>query len=275
MIMIMILTFLLHFILYNSKVTAFRSVSATYIPNRNNVDTVCNGVTQGCLGRYISEVVTAKPTLVLHSTKISTNIDEIMDSIATFFGKSNDETNNRSMERLRQERKQALLSLVASTNTQDNKVVVPMSKEIDDAIDALAELSPVTSTIELSQQLEKTWYLIWTTEKEINLFLNNGWSDNITQQIINDDTIVNTIPFVNDNGYFGVRGRIYRQIEDPFIRTQFVFETATLQLSRISWLPALSFPPVGKGWFDTVYLDNNFRVDRNSRNDILICQSLE
>jgi len=32
-----------------------------------------------------------------------------------------------------------------------------------------------------------------------------------------------------------------------------------------------SFPPVGSGWFDTIYLDEELRCDVNSRNDILIC----
>jgi hypothetical protein len=197
-----------------------------------------------------------------------------MESISTILTKSNNQKEDKIRQRIRQERKKLLLSLVQKTSDDTTvPVVVPMSDEINQAIDSLAEVSPITSSDELKKQLDRTWYLIWTTEKEINFFLTKGWSNNITQQIINSDaTIVNTIPFVNDNGYFCVKGRIFQNADDPMIRTQFVFETATLQWNQFSWLPTLTFPPVGKGWFDTVYLDGTLRVDRNSRNDILICQ---
>ena len=52
------------------------------------------------------------------------------------------------------------------------------------------------------------------------------------------------------------------------IRTEFEFTSATLDLAK--W-GTYNFPPVGKGWFDTIYLDEDLRVDVNSRNDILIC----
>jgi hypothetical protein len=262
---------------YEHSVSAFHSVTMMSYAHQRNIVTTSPlkffDTLQQSAGRRNNKMKKAQPIVILFSTQLTSTIDGIIESIATLFGKSNDPTSDRAIQKLREERKLKLLSLVKSINNQGNKVV-SMSTEIDDAIDALAEISPITSTISLSEQLQKTWSLVWTTEKEINFFIEKGWSNNITQQIISDNVIVNTIPFMNDNGYFGVRGRIYCQTDDPFIRTQFVFETATLELSRISWLPTLSFPPVGKGWFDTVYLDDNFRVDRNSRNDILICQSL-
>lgn len=50
------------------------------------------------------------------------------------------------------------------------------------------------------------------------------------------------------------------------------FESATLDLGK--W-GSFNLPPVGKGWFDTVFLDDNFRIDTNSRDDILICTAEE
>lgn len=214
---------------------------------------------------------TRSTTAFLQSTKDSPNLVDFMDSFVTMLRKPNED---KIMQNNRRERKDLLLSLVQNASNDGSTKVLPLTDEIDQAIDSLAELSPITSRDELIKQLDRTWYLVWTTEKEINLFLDKGWSNSITQQISSSNsTIVNTIPFVNDNGYFGVKGRIFQTSDDPMIRTQFVFETATLQLNRFAWLPTLTFPPVGKGWFDTVYLDSNFRVDRNSRNDILICQS--
>jgi hypothetical protein len=212
-------------------------------------------------------------TTFLHSTKDSPNLVDFMDSVVTMLRKPNED---KILQNNRRERKELLLSLVQNASNDGSTKVLPLTDEIDQAIDSLAELSPITSRDELIKQLDRTWDLVWTTEKEINLFLDKRWSNRITQQISSSNsTIINTIPFVNDNGFFGVKGRIYRTSDDPMIRTQFTFETATLQLNRFAWLPTLTFPPVGKGWFDTVYLDSNLRVDRNSRNDILICQALE
>ena len=52
------------------------------------------------------------------------------------------------------------------------------------------------------------------------------------------------------------------------IRTYFEFTSATLDLDK--W-GTYTVPPLGKGWFDTLYLDEELRVDLNSRDDILIC----
>ncbi len=93
----------------------------------------------------------------------------------------------------------------------------------------------------------------------------------------------NNIPF-RKGGSFGVKGKlsipgnsndnqstsIDVSTSSQGLRTEFEFETASLDLGK--W-GTYSFPPVGKGWFDTVYLDESFRIDLNSRNDILICKS--
>jgi len=105
---------------------------------------------------------------------------------------------------------------------------------------------------------------IWTTEKEINFFLENGLSDSISQTI-NGSVLKNSIPFKN-GGEFGVSGTL--SIPDPEgVRTEFEFKAATLDLGWFKF----NLPPVGKGWFDTIYLDEELRVDINSRDDILIC----
>ena len=37
---------------------------------------------------------------------------------------------------------------------------------------------------------------------------------------------------------------------------------------------AVSLPPFGKGWFDTLYLDDRYRLARDSRDDILLVESV-
>ncbi len=123
---------------------------------------------------------------------------------------------------------------------------------------------------------------LWTTEKEINFFIDWKISDQITQTIDNGN-LENIIPF-QIGGSFGVKGKLSIPDDNneqgiPITnmlgmsrtgsRTEFVFETATLDIGKFG---TYSFPPIGKGWFDTIYLDDSFRIDVNSRDDILICE---
>lgn len=88
----------------------------------------------------------------------------------------------------------------------------------------------------------------------------------------------NWIPFVRGGG-FGVTGSINPAAvidnnddggnTNSSLRTEFKFQSAKLDLGK--W-GTYNFPPVGEGWFDTVYLDEELRIDLNSRNDILICR---
>lgn len=93
-------------------------------------------------------------------------------------------------------------------------------------------------------------YREWTTEKEINFFLQYGISERISQTLDNG-VLTNYIPFVKGGG-FGVTGEIC--IDDAMpCRTNFKFKNAELDLGK--W-GVYNFPPVGEGWFDTIYLDD-------------------
>lgn len=132
---------------------------------------------------------------------------------------------------------------------------------VESIIDELALYNPTEATSS-SNLLQRKWELVWTTEKEINFFLDIGIADNIYQTI--DGTHLENLIQFRNGGSFGVSGKL---TPSDGIRTEFTFETATLDLKWASF----QLPPVGKGWFDTVFLDEELRVDRNSRNDILIC----
>lgn len=111
---------------------------------------------------------------------------------------------------------------------------------------------------------------LWTSEKEINFFLEKGISESITQTL-SADILENYIPFVKGGG-FGVTGEIRpaEKNNDEMLRTQFKFLNAKLDIGK--W-GVYNFPPVGEGWFDTIYLDEDLRIDTNSRDDILICRA--
>jgi PAP_fibrillin len=162
--------------------------------------------------------------------------------------------------------------LLAICNSDDDDVATKR-KKVEAMLNALTTVSPISATA-ASSQLAKRWQVIWTTEKEINLFLDRGWAINVYQVINRESmTIENSIPFVNDRGSLDVKGTITPSIG---CRTEFAFTAATLTIAINPWNAnqkvQINLPPVGKGWFDTLYLDDTLRVDINSRNDILVCR---
>ena len=56
---------------------------------------------------------------------------------------------------------------------------------------------------------------------------------------------------------------------DRSTRINFTFQKALL---RIPPLPQLSLPPVGKGWFENVYVNEKYRLSRDVRGDYLLSQ---
>lgn len=154
--------------------------------------------------------------------------------------------------------KQELLQKCRERNVQRSTM--------EKCIEELKPLSPIKATAN-SPLLQKKWMLQWTTEKEINFFLDNGISSSGSiYQVIDKTVLENCIPFVR-GGSFGVKGELV--IPDATgTRTNFIFSEATLDIGK--W-GVYRFPPVGKGWFETIYLDDSLRIDINSRNDILIC----
>lgn len=168
------------------------------------------------------------------------------------------------------ELKKALLTECRTNNGSNNRA------EIEVLIQELKEIRPIDGTA-MSPLLQKEWLLVWTTEKEINLFIDWNISGDITQTIQNN-VLTNDIQF-QKGGSLSVIGSLSEVTNtdsddennsNSLIRTNFEFESATLDLAK--W-GSYNFPPLGKGWFDTVFLDEELRVDLNSRDDILICTS--
>ena len=75
----------------------------------------------------------------------------------------------------------------------------------------------------------------------------------------------NTIDFKKGGG-LSVVGELIPDEALP-LRTNFQFKSASIDFGFAKF----DIPPVGEGWFDTVYLDEVIRIDTNSRDDILIC----
>mmetsp|Transcript_28502 Transcript_28502/g.62694 ORF Transcript_28502/g.62694 Transcript_28502/m.62694 type:complete len:251 (+) Transcript_28502:50-802(+) len=185
----------------------------------------------------------------------------IIDSIRSIFG-SEDASSSAADGNRRSELKTALLDESRSGGSVKDK-----RGRIERIIEDLAPLSPVRDTA-TSPLLQKEWLLEWTTEKEINLFSDWNISGEISQAI-DGNKLSNRIEF-KKGGFLGVSGELSLPDGggDQMLRTNFVFSSATLDLGR--W-GSFSVPPIGEGWFETLYLDDTLRVDTNSRDDILIC----
>ena len=88
-------------------------------------------------------------------------------------------------------------------------------------------------------------------------------SDEISQSIVGSN-MRNLIVFKN-GGNFSVDVELGVDDVNP-LRTNFEFVSAALELNGLN----IRLPPVGEGWFDTLYLDENLRVQTNSRNDVFV-----
>jgi hypothetical protein len=198
----------------------------------------------------------ARPlSITVKNTQRNAVLEDMITNARNLFG-ANDTTNDD-----RSRLKTRLLQLCRDTKLPSAE----RRSRIEAIMAELAPLSPVQATAR-SPLLQRDWQLVWTTEKEINFFLDQGFSNDIRQEIAGN-ILTNNIAFTR-GGYLSVTGKLRPEFNG--VRTYFEFDTATLD---IGWMGTYTLPPVGKGWFDTLYLDEALRVDTNSRNDILICQA--
>lgn len=139
---------------------------------------------------------------------------------------------------------------------------------IDKAVDELQKLGEgsVTTDSKLSAQ----WKLVWTTEKESLFILQTaprfGTEAGDVYQVIDMQAqrLQNVITFPPEGAF----------VVDSSVRVagaqrmDFQFKAATLQLPQGR---RVQLPPFGKGWFDSVYMDAQYRVARDIRGDTLVC----
>ncbi|CAK0846156.1 unnamed protein product [Prorocentrum cordatum] len=117
------------------------------------------------------------------------------------------------------------------------------------------------------------WDLVYTTEKEV-LSLIGDPGVAVYQRIDSDrGSIANSVVF-GDGKRFDVTGTIdcgngRSRAEGDFpagLRSFFEFTGASVTIGGFT----VPLPPVGKGWFVSVYLDGTLRVNRDSRGDLAI-----
>jgi len=115
-------------------------------------------------------------------------------------------------------------------------------------------------------RLSARWKLLWTSEQETLFLLEKFNNSNAYQTIdVRAKTLSNTVEFAGGNTFL-VESEI--EIADER-KVEFKFVSAGLKFSNGFTLPV---PPVGKGWFDNVYVSDEYRVARDSRGDTLIVE---
>ncbi|XP_020093362.1 probable plastid-lipid-associated protein 11 [Ananas comosus] len=138
--------------------------------------------------------------------------------------------------------------------------------EIVVAIEALA--AAAKGSVTTGPPLSATWRMLWTTEKEQLFIIKNapffGTEAGDVLQVIDVEkgTLNNVITFP-PSGVFFVRSSIEAE---PPQRINFKFTSAVLRGSN--W--EIPLPPFGKGWFESVYLDEDIRVVKDIRGDYLV-----
>ena len=144
--------------------------------------------------------------------------------------------------------------------------------EIESIIDRLLllleeeEEEKNTKCNDIRVSLSARWKLLWTSERE-TLFLLEKFHDSRAYQTIHveEKTLTNAVEFSGGNTFL-VESEI--EILDER-KVNFTFLSAGLKFSNGFTLPV---PPVGKGWFDNVYVGERYRVARDSRGDTLIVE---
>ncbi|XP_050386323.1 probable plastid-lipid-associated protein 11, chloroplastic isoform X3 [Argentina anserina] len=163
--------------------------------------------------------------------------------------------------------KQDLLSLIADQDRGLKTQADPARRAaIIDAIDALADLGK--GTVTTGTDLSATWRLLWTTEKEQLFIIQNASvfgtrAGDVLQVIDVGRKVLNNVITFPPDGVFFVRSTIQVASQQ---RVNFRFTSAVLRGK--SW--EFPLPPFGKGWFESVYLDEEIRVAKDIRGDYLV-----
>ena len=157
--------------------------------------------------------------------------------------------------------------LISIASSDDRGIGSTRRREIESIIDRLLlEEEEEKNTKNNNFSVSARWKLLWTSERE-TLFLLETFQNSLAYQTINEKekTLRNAVEFSGGNT-FVVESEI--EILDER-KVNFTFLSAGLKFSNGFTLPV---PPVGKGWFENIYVGERYRVARDSRGDTLIVE---
>lgn len=162
-----------------------------------------------------------------------------------------------------------LLTLIDSSN---RGVLKFANEEIKCLIDTIASKNSqfIDNDKNLVEKIDGNWELLWTTEKETLFFVQNGLFGNpvngVFQSIDVKNRVINNLIRFRNGGEFSVQGSIDINLSEKK-RVNFEFQGAYLKIPPV---PKIPIPPVGKGWFDNLYVNNLYRLSKDIRGDYLV-----
>ena len=117
------------------------------------------------------------------------------------------------------------------------------------------------------------WDCLWTTEKEINFLVGSGlfgqkWERSYQIIDVPGNNLENYIVFENESDLSV--GSSIAPDPDQGDRFNINFETASLRWKGFK----LGLPPVGSGWGELLYLDQDLRLQRDIRGDLILAQRI-
>jgi len=145
--------------------------------------------------------------------------------------------------------------------------------EIEVLIDELAELNAKAARdTGSSPDLTGKWTLMFTTEQELLGLMGNPLTVVYQTLDIENGKLGNGVEWSN-GVTFTVDSTLSSDAEVD-VRSNFVFKSAALTVPDIPILGTrtLTLPPIGKGWFDNVYLDRDLRLNRDLRGNTVVYQ---
>lgn len=156
--------------------------------------------------------------------------------------------------------------------------VVPLQPDEQRRLEAIvtSELPSLNPTPEPARSalFSGEWECLWTTEKELNFAVERGlfglpWQR--TYQTINvaDGTLTNVIQF--DGGALTVASAVAPDAEGDGSRFAFSFNACSVQWRGLE----VPLPPVGRGWGELLYIDEQMRIQRDIRGDLLVATRVE
>ena len=158
--------------------------------------------------------------------------------------------------------------LISIASSDDRGIGSTRRREIESIIDRLLLEEEEEKNTKKNNNFSASarWKLLWTSERE-TLFLLETFQNSLAYQTIDEKakTLRNAVEFSGGNA-FVVESEI--EILDER-KVNFTFLSAGLKFSNGFTLPV---PPVGKGWFENIYVGERYRVARDSRGDTLIVE---
>ncbi|KAL1504410.1 hypothetical protein AB1Y20_010816 [Prymnesium parvum] len=139
-------------------------------------------------------------------------------------------------------------------------------RALEEAARALEALNP-TAQPARSELLSGQWEWLWTSERKVSFAQLLGLPSERTSQTI--DMAAGTALQFTD-GFLEVQSKVSADAEIGS-RLNFECTKRTLRWHSIQ----LPLPPIGKGWGELLYLDDELRIQRDNRGDLLVAVRMD